>query len=339
MARTEVRKLVHALVEEAGAEISDYRRRADHDELFAEVNVLWARRSIRVRVASRPVAPRDVVRFAESLAANGDVAGWLVAPLGIEGELPVGRAVEVIEPEQLIERLERSSRVTWTDRRPSVALDRLAHQRALFEDAGQLDPVGLRWLPVVAHNELPGELRDGDAAPQDWLERLAFRMLTHTFRFAGVRYGEAARGKRVPDALLRWPSGGESLAALLDCKASADGYTMTADHYLRFKEYVRICRAEAESTGHDLKYMVVLSSTFSGSGRTHPFHARHRALVADTGLSLAYVRAIDLATAAVSVERQDMAPTDRRRLPWRTIFDAGLVEPSHFRDLVESVRL
>lgn len=338
MPRAEVRKLVHALVEESGAEVSDYRRRADHDDLHAEMQVLWARCSIRIRVAARSVEPRDVVRFIESLTANGDVAGWLVAPLGTHGDIPVGRTVEVIGPEQLIERFEHSSRVAWTDRRPSVAMDRLAHQRALFEDARHLDPVGMRWLPVLAHNELPAELHQGGAAPQDWMERLTFRMLTHTFRFGGVRYGEAARGRRLPDALLRWPGGGEPLAALLDCKASADGYTMTADHYLRFKEYAGICRAEAQSTGHELRYMVVLSSNFAGSGRAHPFHARHRALTKDTGLSLVYVRAIDLAEAALSVERDEITPANRERLPWAALFDAGLVDDQHFHDMIESSR-
>lgn len=317
--------------------VSDYQRRAGHDDMYAEIDVFWARRSIRVRVAAREVESRDVARFAEALASSGDVAGWLVAPHGTQGELAGGQAVEVIGPEDLIERFERSSRVAWTERRPSVAMDRLAHQRALFDDARHLDPVGMRWLPVVAHNEMPPELRDGEGAPQDWLERFTFRILTHTFRFGGVRYGEAARGKRLPDALLRWPSGGDAIAAMLDCKASADGYTMTGDHYLRFKEYVKICRNEAEGAGHELRYMIVLSSAFTGSGRTHPFHARHKALSEDTGLSLAYVRAIDLVEAAVAVERGEVAPTDRERLPWAGLLDAGLVDARHFRVLIESV--
>lgn len=318
--------------------VSDYQRRAGHDDLYAVMDVFWARQSIRVRVAAREVESRDVARFTEALASAGDVAGWLVAPHGKQGEPLGGQAVEVVGPEELIERFERSSRVAWTDRRPRVAMDRLAHQRALFDDARHLDPVGMRWLPVVAHNEMPPELQDGGGAPQDWLERLAFRVLTHTFRFGGVRYGEAARGKRLPDALLRWPSGGDAIAAMLDCKASADGYTMTGDHYLRFKEYVKICRSEAEAAGHELRYMIVLSSAFTGSGRTHPFHARHKALSDDTGLSLAYVRAIDLAEAAVAVERYDVAPTDRERLPWTSLFNAGLVDARQFRVLLESVR-
>jgi len=318
--------------------VSVYQRRADHDDLLAELDVFWARRSIRVRVAAQEVESRDVARFEEALAASGDVAGWLITPHGAQDELPKSQTVKIVSPEDLIERLERSSRVAWAERRPSVAMDRLAHQRTLFDAAHQFDPVGMRWLPVVAHNEIPTELRDGEGAPQDWLERLAFRILTHTFRFGGVRYGEAARGKRLPDALLRWPSGGDAIAAMLDCKASADGYTMTGDHYLRFKEYVKICRDEAEALGHELRYMVVLSSAFNGSGRTHPFFARHQALRNDTGLSLTYIRAIDLAEAAVTVERDELAPADRERLSWASLFDAGLVEAEHFHSLIENVR-
>lgn len=336
--RTEVRKLVHALIEESGAGISDYQRRAGHDDLYAEMDILWGRRSIRVRVATREVESRDVARFAEALASNGDVAGWLVAPHGTQVDLVGGQAVEVIGPEDLIERFERSSRVAWTERRPSVAMDRLAHQRKLSDDARLLDPVGIRWLPVVAHNEMPPELRHVEGAPQDWLERLTFRLLTHTFRFGGVRYGESARGKRLPDALLRWPTSGGPISAMLDCKASADGYTMTADHYLRFKEYVNICRNEAEAAENDLRYMIVVSSAFTGSGRTHPFYARQKALSDDTGLSLAYVRAIDLAEAAVAAERDEVASDALEQLPWATLFDAGLVDARHFRAMTESVR-
>lgn len=335
--RAEVRKLVHALIEETGAEVSDYQRRADHDDLNADISLFWARRSIRVRVATRAVESRDVSRFAEALDSGGDVAGWLIATRGTSGEVTAGRGVEVISPEELIERLERSSRIAWIDRQPSVALDRLAHQRALFDAARHLDPVGMRWLPVVAYNEAPSELRGSDGAPQDWLERLAFRVLTHTFRFGGVRYGEAARGKRLPDALLRWPNGGDPIAAILDCKASADGYTMTSDHYLRFKGYVEECRAEAEGFGLTLRYMVVLSSSFTGTGRQHPFHARHKALQEETGLSLAYVRAFDLAEAAATCERDEVPPAERERLPWAKLLDAGLVGGAHFRVMLESV--
>ena len=336
--RTEIRKLVHALIEESGAVVVDYQRRADHDDLHAEVGVLWGRSSVRVRVATHQVEARDVNRFSEALTSSGDAAGWLVAPHGTHGELLGTRGLEIIGPEDLIERFERSSRVAWAGRNPVVAMDRLAHQRALFDDARRLDPVGMRWLPVVAHNEMPMELRDCQGAPQDWLERLTFRLLTHTFRFGGVRYGEAARGKRLPDALIRWRSGGDTIAAMLDCKASADGYTMTADHYLRFKEYVRVCRAEVEAEGSELRYMVVLSSVFAGSGRSHPFHERSRALKAETGLSLVYMRAIDLAEAAVAVEDVEIAPGDRERMHWSGLLDAGLVESRHFHALVESAR-
>jgi hypothetical protein len=82
--------------------------------------------------------------------------------------------------------------------------------------------------------------------------------------------------------------------------------------------------------------MVVLSSAFTGNGRTHPFHARRKALKDETGLSLAYLRAIDLAEAAVAVERKGIAPGAVERLLWAELFDAGLVHNEHFRVLTEN---
>jgi hypothetical protein len=315
--------------------VTDYRRRADHDALYATHASLWTSRSVRIRVLARLAEPRDVERLAESLVAEGDGLGWLVHPHGSSGSLPSLPSVELVTPAELIHKFERSSRVAWNDRRPAVAMDRLADQRSLFEDARLLDPVGMRWLPVTAHNELPPELVAAGGEPQDWLERLAFRLLSHTFRFGGRRYGEAARGRRVPDALLLLPSTTDKVSALVDCKSSADGYTMAADHYLRFKEYERRLRAEAESAGHSLQYMIVVSSTFAGSGRTHPFHARRESLAEETGLKLVYVRAIDLAVAAAAVERADVPPADREALRWSTLFDAGLVGQQHFQDLLQ----
>lgn len=67
--------------------VSDYQRRDGHDDLYAAIDLFWARRSIRVRVATREVESRDVARFAEALASSGDVAGRLVAPHGTQVEM------------------------------------------------------------------------------------------------------------------------------------------------------------------------------------------------------------------------------------------------------------
>jgi hypothetical protein len=92
---------------------------------------------------------------------------------------------------------------------------------------------------------------------------MTFRLFTSCPRFGGQRYGEAERGKRLPDAVLK-ASGIDHYSILLDCKASAEGYMMDADHYLRFKGYIDALRGELDAEGYPIRYMLVVSSAFGG---------------------------------------------------------------------------
>ena len=208
--------------------------------------------------------------------------------------------------------------------------------RRLEDDAALLDPVGIRWLPTLALNELPVELFSQTVPPQDLLERMTFRLLTTTFRFGGERHGEAARGERLPDSTLTWPAAAdERLAALVDCKATSDGYTMTSDHLLRFKGYVEAARPILAEAGYTLGYLVVVSSDFAGrAGDQHPFRGRAKELREQAGVELAYVRAVDLARLAAIVEGGELSPLRRERLDWRTALDHGLVTADHLEAMV-----
>jgi hypothetical protein len=185
--------------------------------------------------------------------------------------------------------------------------------------------------PHTGLNEIPAELAAHDVPPQDLLERVAFRLLTATFRFGGERHGEAARGERVPDSVVTWPAGAPlRLAALVDCKAAADGYRMDSDQVLRFEGYVREARQPLEERGFDLRYLIVLSSDFPGRyGRRHPFHGRARELRNTVGIELVYLRAVDVARFAVRLEAQELDPAAREALDWPTALENGLVNADH----------
>jgi hypothetical protein len=334
--RGDRRKLIQLLLTESGSRVVEFQAPAAYDELVLETRPLWRPRRVRVRIADQPVDQGDVDRLAEAVAANGDAEGMLLTCLGVNAQLHAPPAVMVVEPAELIARMERCSVIAWPNRRPVPAYDRLSVQRSLDHDAFLLDPVGLRWLPSLALNELPAELSGRDLGPETLFERMAFRLLTSTLRFGGSRYGEAARGQRLPDAVVSWP-GSSRLVALLDCKATADGYVMDSDHYLRFVGYVTNLRAGLEADGDELRYLIVLSSSFTGSpGLRHPFHQRASALLDETGVRLVYVRAADLARAAAVIESRGMAPGDRDELDWSTVFDQGLVESAHLEEMLEA---
>jgi hypothetical protein len=125
---------------------------------------------------------------------------------------------------------------------------------------------------------------------------MTFRLFTSSLRFGGQRYGEAERGKRFPDAVLKAP-GTDHYSILLDCKASAEGYVMDADHELRFKQYIDALTDELAAEGYPIRYMLLVSSAFGGRvGDNHPFYARAKTIQDDKQVSLTYLTADVLAT-------------------------------------------
>lgn len=324
------------LLTESGSRVVDFQASVGYDELVLETWPLWRGRRVRVRIADRLVDSDSVDRLATTVAANGDADGLLLAMLGFEGQPVPPPTVMLLSPEELISRMERCTFIAWPNRKPAPAYDRLSAQRDLDRDAFLLDPVGLRWLPSLALNELPADLSGRDLPAEALFERMAFRLLTSTLRFGGERYGESARGQRLPDAVLSWP-GSSPLTALMDCKATANGYTMESDHYLRFIGYITNLRADLEAQGAELRYFVVLSSSFPGAaGAGHPFYQRASDLLAATGVRLVYLRAEDLARAAALVESRGVSPGHRDELPWSTAFDHGLIESSHLNTFLEA---
>lgn len=161
-----------------------------------ESPVLWRPRRVRVRIADRPVDAAALQRLSEAVRSAGDAEGIMIAALGGVPPSPVPSDVMLVQPSELIARLERSASVAWPDRTPQPAYDRMQTQRDLERDAYLLDPVGLRWLPSLALHELPTELASANIAPEDLFERVAFRLMTSALRFGGEGFGEAARGQR-----------------------------------------------------------------------------------------------------------------------------------------------
>jgi hypothetical protein len=318
----------------------EYNHPGAYDEFVLEVIPLWRVRRIRARILASPLTQKDVDRLADRVAEAGDAEGMLLATQDTAApnvQLPV--SVSVISATEMIARLERSALVAWKERQPFPSYELLATQRTLDRDASFLDPVGIRWLPTLALNELPPDLRDAGLEPQDVLERVGFRFLTSVFRLGGERYGEAMRGQPLPDALLTFRAKDLTLAgALLDCKAAANGYTMESDHELRFHRYVKTLAPELAERGIALQFVVVLSSSFPGrTGSRHPFHARNRQMQDKVEVRLAYLRAVDVARAAVSVLSTELSPAAREALDWGTVFSSGLVTAGDLDTMITGV--
>lgn len=326
--RSEHRKLVQLLLTETGSSVVEFQSSESYDEIVVESTPLWRRRTVRARIATAKVDQARVDQLAEAAIQAADVEAVLFAPHGVEDSVSIPSGVCLVSPDQIIARLERCPMIVWEADKPAPAYTRVAEQRELDQLAFLLDPVGLRWLPSLSRNEYPPDLKGQSASPDTLFERMTFRLFTSCLRFGGQRYGEAERGKRLPDAVLKAP-GDDHYSVLLDCKASAEGYVMDADHYLRFKGYIDGLRGELDAEGYPIRYMLVVSSGFSGrDGDGHPFYGRARALKDDKQVSLTYLTADILARAATQIETDELSPADRERLNWNAFFAEGLVKPA-----------
>ena len=337
LARDDLRKLCHGLLLADAAVINDYRVNAEMDEFTVSVPGLWHIHSVLVRIYHRPIC-RDDLEDARNYASIIGAIEALVLPIHgtVQPDTPFGPGLTVVSAEEVAERITSSALVAWDEDRPSLAIDRLDLMLHLASTA-MVDPVGIEWLPSLALNELPPALVEYGIQPQDLFERKTFRLLTATFRFGGVRYGESARGKRLPDAVLEWPNG-STTSALLDCKAASSGYRMQSDHFLRFVNYWETLAPQLEAAGRDLRYLIVLSSFFPGqAGERHPYWNRAEQLAEQTGLSLAYVTASDLAWTAARLESAEAPLKARQEFNWNRVLDGGLVQAQDLDAAVEEV--
>lgn len=314
------RKLIQILVAERGIRVTRVQPRNESDDLHTESPGLWRPRTGLVRLVHRAVTGADVESLAELARSEALAEAVLVegAPgtVGLAGD----SAVQVIRAEALVERIKSSALIEWHAGKPQPSTVRFELAMSLNKLAPSLDPVGLRWLPTLAFNQVPPELERVGRA-DELFERIGFRLLTSCLRLGGRRLGARRRGERVPDAVLRW---GED-AALLDCKAAQYGYRMDIDDQRALIEYVERLRRDEEDAGFNLDFVVVISGDFDGrQDDTHPYFARARAFETEAKAKLVYLRAADLVRLAIKVESVGADPADREAIGWSDLFSQGM---------------
>ena len=321
----ELRRLCHGLLLGEGVSIANFRSTATYDEFATANPSIWHSRSGIVRIFHHRTTQADLDRLALDMEIAGAVEALAVTPHGADDAPDSSPFVNVISADELAGRITSSPLVEWNEETPRLATSRVELALKLSEMTALLDPVGIQWLPALALNELPPSIAGVDVTPEDLLEQKLFRLMTASFFFDGIRYGEARRGKRYPDSVLFMPND-PSKGVLVDCKAASSGYRMISDHLLRFVGYWEELSSELSEQGVTLTHLAIVSSYFPGEeGDRHPFHGRSLEIEERTGLTLSYLTASDLAWTAAQVEAADMQPATRRSVDWGAILDAGLV--------------
>lgn len=323
LGRARIRELCQVLLVERGLRLTRAQPRADVDDLYVQAPLIWRPRTGLMRVLHRAAEATDLTDLAEVARATplGDA---VLVTTALDGDdLPADDAVQVIEADELVAKLQTSALVEWADGMPQTAMPRLALALDLSEIAPALDPIGIRWLPTLALNSVPPEL-EGLGTADDLFEQIAFRILTTALRMGGRRLGATKRGQRLPDALLRWNED-RPISAVLDCKAAQYGYRMSIDDFRALSEYFGQLKQEEEADGYELRYVVVISSEFEGAdGDDHPYFERAKALAEEAGAQLVYLRATDLVQLVLAVERDRAQPADRHAIRFADLFDLGM---------------
>lgn len=317
----QIRLMVTGLLAESGITVSDLSRRADHDELILTIAPGWRPREGRARILYRPVLERDLSEFAK-LAAQTALSEAILFEVSDSGSrsFSVPDGVQFVQTADLIERLEDSAAIKWDGTEPKIDRHLLAPLRAVDEASAWVDELGIRSIPILARNKMPPWWTSVATAPDELFERLTFRILTHVFRFGGIDLGATSRMERQPDAILESPAGGSApFSAILDCKASRDGWSMGADDETRLANYVTAHRGELVCP--DEPFLLIVSSAFS-SGTT-AYEGRRDAVSDRCRARLVYWQASHLTSAALAVEKSGMAPADREQLPWEAYFAQG----------------
>jgi hypothetical protein len=305
---------------ERGLRITRVQPRNQQDDVYTLTQGLWRSRPGLVRIVYRPLENEDVSSLAE--VVRSEALGEAVLIEGTLGDrkLPVDSAVQVVRADELVGHIRASALIEWRDGQPRPAQGRFELAKDLNHIAAALDPVGLRWLPTLALNQVPPEL-EGAGGADELLEKIAFRILTTALRFDGRRLGARKRGQPVPDSVLRW----KSCAALLDCKAAQYGYRMNMDDQRALVEYHGALGDAEEEAGFALNYIIVLSGDFAGEpGKRHPYHQRAVRIKSECGATLVYLKASDIVRLVIEIESDEVEPAERQGIDWVELFDQGM---------------
>jgi hypothetical protein len=316
------RRICHALLAESGAHVVDVESGADFVDFAVESVPVWRPRGAWVRLLYRAATPADVTRLGDFSSARRQADAVLIESVPSRIHLPRDERVSLIRAAALVERMEASALIRWYGGLPTVDRELFTFLRKRGTSLARLDSIGFRWLPWLGRNKVPPLLRQRATPADALLEEASFRTFVFVFAFSGERLGARFPGSARPDALLLLPDNRH--AALLDCKAARDGYTMSRSDYRALREYVDVLKPELSRVGRTLKFVVILSSDFPGaSDRRHPYFRRAREFKTEADVELVYLRTDDVTRFALRLEESSATPIQRQRIDWVAIFEQG----------------
>jgi hypothetical protein len=317
-----LRRITHALLREWASDATVSERGRFVDFGVTSVSVLGLQLRQRFRLFLRPVTAFDLGQLRAEAAVIG-LAPVAVAPRGLAEDAQTPPDLPLIDADAFA-RLCEESGVLVRDEQDRPQLDRVALSELRDHADARLSlGNGLLWLRPLSRNRVPPPLRWTGIPAHELFERCFSLTMTTTFRAGGDSWGTKKRGQPVPDGVLSLPGAEEP--TLYDCKAAKDGYSMTYRDLTGFADYLAhpLEGAWSPPAGVTSRFLVV-SSQIHGGTRGASFAGRQRALDQKVpGAQLTWMRAPDLVHFGLAIERAGVRASDRDRIRWPALLDAG----------------
>lgn len=129
-------------------------------------------------------------------------------------------------------------------------------------------PLLAEELPKIALQKIPKEMKENverlELEPWQVFEQAAFSIFHYCLSYTTYKLGEDCLFEHEPEGIVI-VNDPERFALLYECKSAKKSYTMTSDHELRYKDYIRkkVCDINVLH-GAALKYFVIIAPDFSG---------------------------------------------------------------------------
>lgn len=142
--------------------------------------------------------------------------------------------------------------------------------RRLAVDYETISPYSfLKSLPEIARNTVPHELREYCKLTgfEAWnlLEEGVFYFFRHIFMLHTIKLGSDTLFKHEPEGIVLWDRCGGQNAFLYECKSRADGYVISSDDLLRYRDYIKLKKHYIKFKHHlPLTHFLIVSSEFKG---------------------------------------------------------------------------
>jgi hypothetical protein len=127
----------------------------------------------------------------------------------------------------------------------------------------------LRTLPELASNRVPEGVRAacGDTPLEAWqlLEEGVFFFFRQVLMLHTIRLGGNCLFEREPEGIVLVNREHNPFAFIYECKARGNGYRLSSDDTLRYREYTKKKRQEIRAKYNlPLTHFLIVSSSFSG---------------------------------------------------------------------------